>query len=142
MIHKIIVVGAVGSGKTSLLGALRGKKDEAKKTQSIIYDAENIDTPGEFMENPQMYRYIISTAQDVEYVLFVQDSTRRRCIYPPGFAQSFNGKSIGIITKIDLPESDVEKAKMNLKMLCLKGPIFEISSKTGLGIEELKEYLK
>ena len=49
------------------------------------------------MENPKMYRFIIATAQDVEFVVFLQDSTQRRCIYPPGFAQSFNGKSIGII---------------------------------------------
>lgn len=140
--RKVIVIGAVGSGKSSLLGALKGNNSEAKKTQSVIYDVQTIDTPGEYMENPKMYRFIIATAQDVEFVVFLQDSTQRRCIYPPGFAQSFNGKSIGVITKVDNEKADVEKAKKNLASLCLKGPIFETSSISGYGIKKLIEYLK
>lgn len=140
--RKVIVIGAVGAGKSSLLGAFKGSNSEAKKTQSIIYDAQTIDTPGEYMENPTMYRYIIATAQNVEFVVFLQDSTQRRCIYPPGFAQSFNGISIGVVTKIDDEKADVEYAKKNLISLCIKGPIFETSSKSGYGIKELIKYLK
>lgn len=136
-----MVVGAVGSGKSSLIAYLNGEGMVAKKTQSVLYDTLSIDTPGEYMENPCMYKYIIASAQDVEYVLFIQDATRRRCIYPPGFAQSFNRKTIGVITKVDTEEVEVEHSKKFLQTLGVKGPIFKTSSKTGYGIKELKEYL-
>jgi ethanolamine utilization protein EutP len=139
--HKLMVVGAVGSGKSSLIAYLNGSGQVAKKTQAVLYDTLSIDTPGEYMENPSMYKYVLAAAQTVEYVLFIQDSTQRRCIYPPGFAQSFNRKSIGIITKVDCEEVDVEHSKRFLQTLGVKGPIFKTSSKTGYGIEELKEYL-
>jgi len=140
--HKLMVVGAVGSGKSSLIAYLNGSGKAAKKTQAVLYDTLSIDTPGEYMENPGMYKYIMAAAQTVEYVLFIQDSTQRRCIYPPGFAQSFNRKTIGIITKVDSEEMDVENSKRFLRTLGLKGPVFITSSKTGYGIDNLKEYLK
>lgn len=139
--HKIIVIGAVGSGKSSLLSCLKGNGMNAKKTQALIFDSVTIDTPGEYMENPRMYSYIISAAQDVEYIIFIQDSKQKRCIYPPGFAQCFTGKTIGVITKLDSEEDSAEASKKILKTLGIKGPIFKTSSKTGYGIEELRKYL-
>jgi Ethanolamine utilization protein len=139
--RKLMVVGAVGSGKSSLISYLNGKGMDAKKTQAVLYDTLSIDTPGEYMENPCMYKYIISEAQGAEYVLFIQDAMQRRCIYPPGFAQSFNRKTIGIITKVDTEEVEVEHSKKFLQTLGVKGPIFKTSSKTGYGIEALREYL-
>lgn len=140
--RKLMVVGAVGSGKSSLISYLNGKGMDAKKTQSVLYDTLSVDTPGEYLENPSMYKYIISEAQGVEYVLFIQDAMQRRCIYPPGFAQSFNKKTIGIITKVDTEEVDVEHSKKFLQTLGVRGPIFKTSSKTGYGIEELRNYLE
>jgi ethanolamine utilization protein EutP len=140
--HKLMVVGAVGSGKSSLIAYLNGNEKVAKKTQAVLYDTLSIDTPGEYMENPSMYKYILAAAQTVEYVLFIQDATQRRCIYPPGFAQSFNRKTIGIITKVDSEEVDVKQSKRFLQTLGVKGPVFKTSSKTGYGIEKLKEYLE
>lgn len=93
------------------------------------------------MENPSMYKYIMAAAQTVEYVLFIQDVTIKRSIYPPGFAQSFNRKTIGIITKVDCEGVDAQLSKKILKTLGVTGPIFKTSSKTGYGIEKLKEYL-
>jgi ethanolamine utilization protein EutP len=139
--HKLMVVGAVEAGKSTLLSCLKGNGMTARKTQTVVYDAFMVDTPGEYVENPRMYRQVITTAQDVEYVIFVQDASRNKMIYPPGFAQSFNCKTIGVITKIDAEYADIEKSERILKMLCLKGPIFKTSSKTGEGIQELKEYV-
>jgi ethanolamine utilization protein EutP len=140
--YKFMVVGAVGSGKSSLISYLNGNESKVRKTQSILYNTLSIDTPGEYIQNPNMYKYIIAATQNVEYVLFIQDVTQRRCIYPPGFAQSFNRKSIGIITKVDSEEVDVEHSKKFLQTLGIKGPVFKTSSKTGYGIEELKAYLE
>lgn len=140
--RKLMVVGAVGSGKSSLISCLNGKGIGAKKTQSVLYDAISVDTPGEYVENPSMYKYIIAESQNVEFVLFLQDVTQRRCIYPPGFAQSFNRKTIGIITKVDSEEFNLEHSNKILKSIGVRGPIFKTSSKTGYGIQELKEYLE
>lgn len=137
-----MVVGAVGSGKSSLIAYLNGSENLAKKTQAVLYDTLSVDTPGEYMENPSMYKYIMAAAQTVEYVLFIQDVTQRRCIYPPGFAQSFNRKTIGVITKVDSEEVDVQQSNKFLQTLCVKGPVFKTSSKTGYGIAELKKYLE
>ena len=137
-----MVVGAVGCGKTSLIAAMKGEEMAYKKTQSIIFDDVTIDTPGEYMENPMMYKYLIATAQGIKYIIFAQDATRRNCIYPPGFAQSFNGQTIGVITKADSENADVERSRKFLKFLGIRGPIFETSAKTGQGLSELKEYLK
>ena len=139
--HKIMVVGAVSSGKSSLIAYLNGNGSAVKKTQAVLYDTLSIDTPGEYMENPSMYKYIMAAAQTVEYVLFIQDATKRRCIYPPGFAQSFNRKTIGIITKVDSEEVNVEHSERFLQTMGVKGPVFKTSAKTGYGIAELKEYL-
>lgn len=141
MRDQVIVVGAVEAGKSSLISAINGEDGGVRKTQTMIYDAKTIDTPGEYMENPRMYRYIIAGAQGIKYVIFVQDSTKRRCIYPPGFAQSFNGMTIGVITKTDDPNSDVQRSREILKTLCIKGPVFETSAITGDGVQELKDYL-
>lgn len=139
--RKLMVVGPVGSGKSSLISCLNGKGMDAKKTQSVLYDTLSIDTPGEYLENPCMYKYIIAEAQSVEYVLFIQDAMQRRCIYPPGFAQSFNRKTIGVITKVDTETVEVEHSEKILHTIGVKGPILKTSSKTGYGIKELKEYL-
>ena len=57
--YKLMVVGAVGSGKSSLISYLNGNESIVRKTQAILYDTLSIDTPGEYMENPSMYKYIM-----------------------------------------------------------------------------------
>lgn len=139
---KVMVIGAVGSGKTSLLMALDGESGQAPKTQTISYRSLAIDTPGEYIENPCMYRALMSTAVDAECIMFVQDSTKDKSVFPPGFAEAFSCNSIGIITKIDDLKADCELAEKLLKKLCIKGPVYKVSSYTGDGIENLKQYIK
>lgn len=138
---KIMVIGAIGSGKTSLVMAIHGDCGSASKTQAINYNKFTIDTPGEYMENPIMYSALMSTALEAKYIIFTQDSTSDRSIYPPGFAKAFNAMTVGVITKIDHQDSNVEKSKEHLKNLGLKGPIFKVSSYTGEGIEEVKKFI-
>ncbi|MGD9567139.1 MAG: EutP/PduV family microcompartment system protein [Sedimentibacter sp.] len=138
---KIMIVGAVDSGKTSLLMALNGETGQASKTQTINYKYLMIDTPGEYMENPRMYRALMSTALEARCIMFTQDSTAIKSIFPPGFALAFNCISIGIVTKIDHQLSDVERAVECLDNLGINGPIFKVSSLTGEGIQELKRFM-
>ncbi len=136
-----MVVGAIDSGKTSLIMALNGQTGLPLKTQTLQYGSFTIDTPGEYMENPRMYKAILSTSQEAKLILFTQDATTEKSIFPPGFAKSFPSTTIGIVTKIDSPNVNIEKALMFLKKIGLTGPIFEVSSITGEGIENLKNFI-
>lgn len=134
---RVMIVGAVDSGKTSLLLAMNGESKRAVKTQTINFNSYTIDTPGEYMENPGMYRALMSTSQQAKCIMFTQDSTSNKSIFPPGFARAFNCMSIGIITKIDHPSSNVKRAEKFLSQLCLRGMIFKVSAFTGEGLEDL-----
>lgn len=139
--HRVMVVGAVGSGKSTLISALYGGRGEVKKTQALNYNAGSIDTPGEYMENPFFYRALFATSLEAEILLFVQDATRTQSIFPPGFAGAFSRRTIGVVTKIDHPEADPERARGFLKSLGLSGPVVAVSAYTGDGMDELKKLL-
>ncbi len=138
---KIMVVGAVDSGKTSLLMAINGEHGSALKTQSLEYKCSTIDTPGEYLENPCMYRALMSTSLEAGCILFTQDSTSDKSVFPPGFARAFNCMSIGVVTKIDEHDVNCEMALGFLNNICLNGPVFMVSSATGEGIEDLKQFI-
>jgi len=135
---KIMVIGAVDAGKTSLIMRLHGIKGKPTKTQTLEYKSQTIDTPGEYMENPMMYKALMSTALEAKYVLFVQDSTAKKSCFPPGFAKAFSCKTIGVITKIDHPDSDIDTAQKILEKVKVKGPTYAVSSFTGEEIDTLK----
>lgn len=139
---RAMLVGAVGSGKTTLVRALN-KEDPQKvtKTQSLEYSACSIDTPGEFVENPSYYRALFATSLEADAVIFVQDATRKKSIFPPGFAAAFSKNTIGVVTKIDHQEADVERAKGCLKSLGLSKSVLAVSAYTGEGIEEIRKML-
>lgn len=139
--RKIMIIGAVQAGKTSLAARINGTEEEVRKTQALTYSAFTIDTPGEYIENPRMYKYIIAAAQNADKILFVQDATQKRAVYPPGFARCFNCVTIGVITKADGEEKDIEMSMKFLRDAGISGPIFITSAKTGFGIDELKSFL-
>jgi len=141
-ITRVMLVGAVGSGKTTLARVLNKEETETvTKTQSLEYSACSIDTPGEFVENPFYYRALFATSLEADAVVFIQDATRNRSIFPPGFAAAFSKRTIGVVTKIDHPQADVKRAKSFLKSLGLNGSIAVVSAFTGEGIEEIRKIL-
>ncbi|SDH21134.1 MULTISPECIES: EutP/PduV family microcompartment system protein [Clostridia] len=141
-ITRVMLVGAVGSGKTTLARVLNKEETETvTKTQSLEYSACSIDTPGEFVENPFYYRALFATSLEADAVVFIQDATRNRSIFPPGFAAAFSKRTIGVVTKIDHPQADGERAKSFLKSLGLNGSIAVVSAFTGEGIEEIRKIL-
>jgi ethanolamine utilization protein EutP len=137
-----MMVGAVGTGKSTLVAALQGDSLEVRKTQAIEFDNYTVDTPGEYIENPQFYRALLATALQVDYVLLLQDATREHSIYPPGIAQGFPCYTIGIVTKIDQPNANILRARGFLNKLGLKNnEVYCISSLTGQGLAKLKNRL-
>lgn len=138
---RVMLVGAVGSGKTTLVRVLNKENDLVTKTQALEYSASSIDTPGEFVENPSYYRALFATSMEADVVMFVQDATRARSVFPPGFAGAFFKRTIGVVTKNDHPEANEERSRGFLKSLGLSGPVLAVSAFTGAGIKELRETL-
>ena len=95
------------------------------------------------MESPLMHKYIISASQDADAVVFVQSFDQPIFSFPPNFAQVFNTKRIGVITKNDLEEkrNDLALLLSNFREIGVEEPYFITSSKTKEGIGELVEYL-
>lgn len=143
MKKRIMLIGNSRTGKTSLANRINSDDFEVMKSQTICYGENTIDTPGEYLESPMMHKYIISASQDADAVLFIQSFDQPIFSFPPNFAQVFNTKKIGVITKNDLKEKrhDLGLLLKNFREIGLEEPFFITSSMTGAGIEELKNYL-
>jgi ethanolamine utilization protein EutP len=140
--QKVMLVGPVGAGKTSLLHVLQKKLNRVEKTQSIVFCDDAIDTPGEYAQIPRFYSALMVTAMEAAMVVIVQDATDLKVNLPPGFATMFSRPVIGVVTKIDVPGIDRGKVKERLLEIGVKEPIFFISSHTGEGISELAEHFE
>lgn len=139
---RVMIIGAVGAGKSSLVQALMGNGEPARKTQTLEYHDWIIDTPGEYSENPLYYRTLMATSLEAGLLIMVQDATRDRNSFPPGFSQGFPIAPIGVITKTDHPEANVERAERLLRESVTEGEIIQTSSQTGQGIEVLKQMVR
>ncbi|MFC5448493.1 EutP/PduV family microcompartment system protein [Paenibacillus aestuarii] len=138
---KVMIIGSVGAGKSTLIKALFGEKPSAVKTQSLVYRDWVIDTPGEYTENPLFYRSLMATSHEAVAVVLVHDATRQRNYFPPGFAGGFPVPALGVITKIDHPQADVKRAETLLRQALPAGELFYTSAASDLGMDELRQRL-
>ncbi|MGM0602727.1 MAG: EutP/PduV family microcompartment system protein [Bacillota bacterium] len=141
--EKLILIGASKAGKTTLIKVLEGGKyrDIDYRTQSLEFNEQAIDTPGEYIENRHYYTALISAAQEAEIIGLVADATAEQSFFPPGFASIFARPVVGIVTKIDAEDADVEYAKSTLEMAGAE-KIFLTSSLEGEGLKKLSEFIK
>jgi len=137
-----MLIGSIGSGKSSLSNALLGLEATALKTQSLTFNDWIVDTPGEYTENPMYYKSIMATSLEVTHVLFIQDSTKKKTIFPPGFSTGLNKLPIGIVTKSDDANANLAKAVGQLKRVIPKGPIAITSAKKGRGLDWIRELVE
>ncbi len=139
---KTILIGEVESGKTTLIQALQADEVTYKKTQAVEHYINFIDTPGEYIEHRNLYRALIITAADADYIGLVQSCTSQNSWLPPSFAGVFPKPVFGIVTKADLAadSSDIERAT-NMLITAGAGQIFVVSARTGDGLTELAEFL-
>ncbi|MGZ0051625.1 EutP/PduV family microcompartment system protein [Brevibacillus gelatini] len=142
MTGRVMIIGAIEAGKSSLVKALFNDEQPARKTQALEYRDWVIDTPGEYSENPMFYRTLMATSLEATLVVMVQDATRERNYFPPGFSQGFPQACVGVITKIDHPDADVQRAEGFLRQSLGDAPIFRTSAYTGEGVPELRAYLQ
>lgn len=138
---KVILVGNVACGKTTLCQRINGLERSYKKTQALEVINRTIDTPGEYLEHRSYLQSLVVTSVETDQVLFVLDATQSRYMYSPGLAAAFPVPVAGVITKIDSAAGkEIETAQ---KLLELSGaaPIFAVSAYTGEGIPELMGFL-
>ncbi len=141
MMKKIIFMGRVGAGKTTLTKTLRGESISYHKTQYIDYGDYIIDTPGEYAQSHEVSSALALYAYEADVVGLLIASDEPYSIFPPNITCMVNREVIGIVTKINLPKGDVSKAERWLKNSGCK-KIFYVDSKTGEGLLELTNFLK
>ena len=115
---KILLVGRSGCGKTTLLQRMNGLKIEYRKTQTITYENNAFDTPGEYLENRNRYSALIVSSYDCDVIGMVQANDDERNQFPPGFSSAFNKPVIGIVTKVE-NKKNVRASRSN-KNICGK----------------------
>jgi ethanolamine utilization protein EutP len=140
--NRAMLIGSIGAGKSTLTNALLERKVVAVKTQALNYYDWIVDTPGEYTENPYFYKNIMATALEVTHVLYLQDATKQKTIFPPGFSKGFNKLPIGVVTKSDSDRADIEAAIRQLRKAIPRGPIVISSSVSGKGIQEIRNLVK
>ena len=117
--RRVLLVGAVGCGKTTLCQCLNGLSREYRKTQTFEVCHKTIDSPGEYLERRVFFPRLVVVAAEVEQVLFVLDATQERFMFSPGMAAAFPVPVAGVISKID--SATAEERRRARVMLELTG---------------------
>ena len=136
---KLILMGRVAAGKTTLTQALRGEQIHYCKTQYINYHNTIIDTPGEYTEVARLGAALALYAYEADVVGLVIGAEEPFCVFPPCCTCLVNREVIGVVTKVG--KHDPERADRWLRLAGCK-KIFHIDSHTGEGVDELKAYLR
>ena len=138
---KVMLIGRTGCGKTTLTQKLMNEEVKYKKTQAVTYKSKIIDTPGEYVENKMYYKSLLVLSADAKIIILVQSAIDGATLFPPKFSTMFPKKDvIGVITKTDLENANIERSK---KFLIEAGvtEVFTIGLEDSEGLEEIKKRL-
>lgn len=138
---KLILIGRVAAGKTTLTQALRGEDIHYYKTQYVNYLDTIIDTPGEYTELRQTSGALALYAYEADIVGLVLSANEPYSIFSPCITSLVNREVIGIITGIDKPDANIERVERWLRLAGCK-KIFPLSAYTGEGVRDLLNYLR
>lgn len=141
--YQFMLIGQIGAGKTSLFNQIEGWGGAAVKTQALNFGCSGIDTPGEYMSHPRLYHALITTAADVNHLIYIHAANRFESRLPPGFFFIYGNKRVDtVITKVDAQDADVPRVREILNQAQFKGRIFETSIFDDSSIQRLKSYLQ
>ncbi len=138
---KIILMGRSECGKTTLTQALKGQEITYQKTQYINHFDVIIDTPGEYIQTKGLGSALALYAYEADVVGLLISSIEPYSVYPPNVTCMVNREVIGIVTKVDEPNANIERAAHWLRLSGCK-KIFYVNSVTGEGVADILEHLK
>lgn len=137
---KLILIGRVAAGKTTLTQALMGEEIHYYKTQYINYMDTIIDTPGEYTELRQTSGALALYAYEADVVGLVLSANEPYSIFSPCLTSMVNREVVGIVTGIDKPDARPDMVDNWLRLAGCK-KVFHVSSYTGEGIDEILAFL-
>ncbi|MBQ8908546.1 MAG: EutP/PduV family microcompartment system protein [Clostridia bacterium] len=137
---RLILIGRVAAGKTTLTQALLGEDIHYAKTQSIRYLDTVIDTPGEYTELRQTSGALALYAYEADVVGLVLSANEPYSIFSPCLTSMVNREVVGIVTGIDKPDARPDLAESWLRLAGCER-VFHVSSYTGEGIDEIYAFL-
>jgi len=139
---KIMLIGSISCGKTTLCQRLNGMEERYKKTQAVEVVNSTIDTPGEYLDRKNFINALIVTSVEADVIVMLQDATDDRFNFSPGQSAAFSPPCIGVVTKSDIATlRQIQDAKERLKLAgAIK--VFCLSAHTGENMEELMTYLE
>ncbi len=138
--RKLILIGRVAAGKTTLTQALLGEELHYFKTQYVQYGDMIIDTPGEYTELRNLSGALALYAYEADVVGLVLSADEPYSIFSPNITCLVNRDVVGIITGVDKPKANPDRVERWLRLSGCK-KIFRVSSYTGEGIGDIIEYL-
>lgn len=139
---KWLIIGNDGVGKTSLSSFIEKKDLINKKSLDFQYRDMTIEAPEGFIENSYLNNILIMVGQNQAKVVVFMIDGKEDNHFPPNFAKSFTRKTITIINKIDLYDKEKLDKLRKLSKIIGSDEIFEISLKTGQGLDRLEKYIK
>lgn len=137
---KLILMGRVAAGKTTLTQALKGEQIHYCKTQYINYTDTIIDTPGEYTEVNKLGAALALYAYEADIVGLVISTNEPFCVFPPNCTCLVNREVVGIVSGVDKPDANIPQVERWLKNCGCK-KIFHVSSYTGEGLNDIIDYL-
>lgn len=134
---RLLLVGGVGCGKTTLLQRLEGRDISYAKTGEMYASGGVIDTPGEYLELPWFKHALRLASFEVELVVLVASATVPEGRFQPGFTTFFMPPCIGVVTKVDIATPEQVQLAGNHLRLAGATEILAVSALTGVGIAKL-----
>lgn len=138
---KIILIGRSGAGKTTLTQALKGEEIKYHKTQYVNYFECIIDTPGEYAQTHELGYALALYSYEADVVGLLLSATEPYSLYPPNITCMVNREVVGIVTQINEPKADPERAARWLRLSGYK-KIFYVDSTVGTGVPDILSYLR
>lgn len=137
---KILLMGGTGSGKSDLVRVLSDGQYSPRRLMAVEHCGPFVNTPGEFLENRRFYPALITTAAECDMVLMLVNAAHASCLIPPQFATMFNRTVLGVVTRADAPQANVERARRFLQGAGVR-TILVTDFESGRGVPELRAVL-
>lgn len=137
----VLLVGSIGSGKTTLRQRLLQQPVEYVKTQAIEVFGAIVDTPGEYLEHGRLRHALQLVAYDVDLVLLVISAAQDNWRLPPALSTAYGRPTWGVITHVDVAGPSAVEAARQALLSAGAARVFALDALHGHGVNQLREAL-